>query len=116
MRKAGGIIGLIAGVFGVFAAFVTLAVGGMGSAFHADQASTVIYLGWGGLLFAFLTIVLGAVTIAARSKVPGALMIVCSISGAILGGTFVAIFMALSLVGGLLAILGGSNKTPVAAT
>ena len=63
MRKAGGIIGLIAGIFAVFAAMFTLSVGGMATAFKADDASTVVYLGWGGLVFSFLVIVVGATAI-----------------------------------------------------
>jgi hypothetical protein len=106
MQKAGGIIALIAGIFGVFAAALTLMVGGLGAAFKADQAETVVGLGWGGVLFSFLVIILGAVAMGAKSKSPGALLILASIAGAILGGTLVAIFMVLAFVGGLLAMVG----------
>ena len=105
MRKAGGIIALIAGIFGVFAAGFTLFTGGVGAAFDAEGAGTVVALGWGGLVFAFLTIVLGAVAMGAKGRTPGALLIVCAIAGAILGGTLVAIFMGLAAVGGLLAVI-----------
>ena len=56
MRKAGGIVALVAGIFAVGAAIVTLFIGGMGGAFEAEGADTVIGLGWGGVAFAFLTI------------------------------------------------------------
>ena len=82
MRKAGGIVALVAGIFAVGAAIVTLFIGGMGGAFEAEGADTVIGLGWGGVAFAFLTIVLGAVSIGAKGRVPGALLIVCAIAGA----------------------------------
>lgn len=111
MRKAGGIIALIAGIFAVIAAFFTLLVGGVGSAVDAKNAQTVVMLGWGGVLFSFLTIVLGAICMGAASRLPGALLIIFAIAGAILGGTFVAIFMALALVGGILALFG---KRPIA--
>jgi hypothetical protein len=111
MQKAGGIIALIAGVFGVIAAGVTLLVGGIGSAAHSDGYSTVIGLGWGGLGFSFLTIILGAVAMGTRSRLPGVLLIVCSLAGAILGGTFVALFMALSFIGGIVAVIG-TKSTP----
>ena len=55
MQKAGGIIGLIAGIFGVLAATVTLLLGGVTS------DSTVVGLGWGGILFSFLCIIFGTV-------------------------------------------------------
>ena len=54
MKKAGGIIGIIAGVFGIFAAFSTLLLGGVGAAFDAEGGDLVIALGWGGVIFSFL--------------------------------------------------------------
>ena len=106
MQKAGGIIALIAGIFGVIAALATLFFGGLGGALEAEGANTVIGLGWGGLGFAFLTIVFGAVAIGAKSKKPGIFLITCSVFGAILGGTLVAITMVLALIGGVLATIG----------
>ena len=110
MKKAGGIITIIAGIFAVFAAGFTLFVGGVGSAFNAEDAGTVVGLGWGGVAFSFLTIVLGAVAMGAKSKIPGVLVIVCAIGGAILGGTIVAVFMALALIGGILVVVTPSEK------
>jgi hypothetical protein len=116
MQKAGGIIGLIAGIFGIFAALITLSVGGLGSAFKADNASTVVGLGWGGMLFSFLCIILGAVAMNSGSKTPGALLTLSAIAGMILGGTFVALFMILALVGGILATIGTKKKVVTTAT
>jgi hypothetical protein len=110
MKKAGGIIALIAGIFGVIAAIVTLFVGGVGAAFGGEGADTVIGLGWGGIAFSFLTIILGAISIGAKGKVPGILLIICAIAGAILGGTFVAIFMVLALIGGILTVIGNKKE------
>src|SRR6266540_406394 len=110
MRKAGGIIALIAGVFGILAAIITLFIGGAGAAFEAEGAGTVVSLGWGGIVFSFLTIIFGAVAIGANSRVPGILLIVCAILGAILGGTLVAVFMVLALVGGVLATIGAKKQ------
>jgi hypothetical protein len=112
MKIAGGIIALIAGIFGVFAAGATLLVGGMGGAFKAHGASTVVGLGWGGVIFSFIVIILGAIAIAAKSKKPGILLIISSIAGAILGGTLVAVFMVLSLIGGILAVVGAKRVMP----
>lgn len=113
MQKAGGIIALIAGIFGTFAAGATLFVGGLGGAVGAEGADTVAALGWGGVLFSFLTIIFGAVAMGAQNKKPGILIIVSSILGAILGGTLVAIFMVLAFIGGVLALFG-LPKEPVA--
>jgi hypothetical protein len=106
MRKAGGIIALIAGILGVLAAIVTLLIGGIGSTFEAAEADVVVSLGWGGIVFSFATIVLGAVGMNSRSRWPGVLIALAAVVGAVLGGTFVAVFLALALVGGLLAAFG----------
>jgi hypothetical protein len=113
MRKAGGIIGLIAGIFGTIAALVTLLVGGTGAAFHANQANLIVGLGFGGLIAAFLTIIFAAVAIGAKTRIPGILLIVTSIAGAIGGGTLVAVFMVLALIGGILASLGGATSREI---
>lgn len=111
MKKAGGIISLIAGVISIFAAIATLLVGGVGSAFEAEGANTVIGLGWGGVVFSFLVVIFGAIAIGAKSKAAGILLIISSILGAILGGTLVAIFMVLSLVGGILVLIGNKKES-----
>lgn len=110
MKTAGGVVSLIGGVFAVIAALITLSVGSLGAAFKAEDANLVVALGYGGLFFAFLTIILGAVTIGIHSRVPGFLLIVSSLAGAVLGGTFVAVCMLLPLVGGLLAAVGGGKR------
>lgn len=106
MKTAGGIVALIAGIFGTLAAIATLFVGGVGTAVQASGASTVVNLGFGGLFFSFLTIILGAVAIGAKSAIPGLLLILSAIIGAVLGGTLVAICMGLALVGGFLVVFG----------
>ncbi len=115
MQKSGGIIALVAGIFGALAAIVTLFFGGLGSAFDAEGANTVVGLGWGGMLFSFLTIVLGAVAMGAKGMVPGILLMVAAVLGAVLGGTMVAVFMILSLVGGIIATIGARQNAKVAA-
>lgn len=110
MRIAGGIVALVAGVFGVGAAIFTLMVGGVGAAFSAEGADTVVGLGWGGVFFAFVTIVLGAVAIGTKGKLTGILVIASSLLGAILGGTAVAVCMVLSLAGGILVVVGASSE------
>jgi hypothetical protein len=109
MRKAGGIIALIAGIFGVLAALATLFIGGVGSVAKVDNSSLVLNLGWGGVAFSFLTIVLGAVAMGSASRLPGILLVITAITGAFLGGTLVAVFMALALIGGILALFGNAK-------
>jgi len=106
MKEAGGIIALIAGIFGVTSAATTLFLGGVGEAFSVEGAGTAIELGWGGVLFSFLVIIFGALAIGAEGKVPGILLIVSSILGAIWGCPRVATCMVPALCGGILAIFG----------
>lgn len=113
MRKAGGIVGLIAGILGVLAAVATLFIGGLGAAFEAEGSNQIVGFGWGGILFSFLAIVFGAITMGSKGRIPGLLLLVVSIAGAILGGTLVAIVMGLSAIGGLLAVIPPSEKKAI---
>ncbi len=123
MKKAGGIVALIGGVFGTFAALLTLLAGGFvaglegasaaleGEAVDNAASSLIANFGIMGLIFAFATIILGAVAMGAKTKIPGILLILCAIGGAITGGTFVAVCMALTLVGGILALFQAKPET-----
>lgn len=118
MQKTGGIIGLIGGIFGTIAALFTLVAGGFvaglegasaslsDTAVDASASTQIALFGVMGLAFAFLTIIVSAICMGAKSKIPGLLLIVTSIAGAITGGTFVAVCMVLPLVGGILALFG----------
>lgn len=116
MKKAGGIIAIIAGIFGIFAAGGTLLLGGIATAVDAKNAGTAIGLGWGGVLFSFLVITFGAIALGAKTKLPGTLLILSSIGGVILGGALVAVFMVLSLIGGILATIGAKAPPKPMAT
>ncbi|EJQ43694.1 hypothetical protein IEQ_05022 [Bacillus cereus BAG6X1-2] len=39
------VLGLIGGIFGIIFSFIALMIGGMGAAFEADGANTIIGLG-----------------------------------------------------------------------
>ena len=115
MQKPGGIIALI-GNFRHACGF-TLIAGGFGRFRGAsaslndtavDTTASTAIAGFGvmGLICSFATIVLGAIAMGAKSRKPGILLILCAIGGAITGGTFVAVCMVLTLVGGILATLG----------
>jgi hypothetical protein len=110
MKKAGGIITLIAGIFSVIAAGITLLLGGIGSALNAESANTVVGLGWGGVIFSFVEIILASIALGVTSRIPGILIVITSLAGVVLGGTLVAIFMALSIIGGVLVIIGGGKR------
>lgn len=110
MINAGGIIGIIAGVIGTIAAVVTIFFGGLASGISGGTENTVLWLGFGGILFSFLTIVFSAISLFSKKpKNHGIALILSAIGGIILGGTFVAIFMVLSLISGILVVIGSKK-------
>src|SRR5690606_33934652 len=118
---AGGLIGLVAGVFGVIAAVVTLMVGGLGSAMDSvmnlrSGIGVVVNLGFMGLAASFCTMVFGALSIGARGVGAGAGLVASSLVGVVAGGTFVAVCMILALIGGVLATVGGWRADPATTT
>ena len=59
MRKAGALLALLAGLYSALAAIITLIVlGGIGSSASVELRG--VWLGWSGLAFSFLIIILGA--------------------------------------------------------
>ncbi len=114
MKIAGGVIAIIAGVFGIVAAVVTLFIGGVGAALESEGSQSVIGVGWAGILFAFLTIIFGAIAIGAKTRKPAIALLLCAVVGAITGGTFVAICMALAIVGGILAVIPSPSPATAA--
>lgn len=111
MGKAGGIVGLIAGMFGVGAALFTLLMGGAGAAFDATGFDRIIAYGWWGVAAAFMVIVFGAVSIF-NGAVGAFGLLAFSLIGAVLGGTAVAIALALGVLGGALAAVGAKKRWP----
>jgi uncharacterized membrane protein len=102
LKKAGAIISLVSSIIAVLMGFITLFFGGLGTALEAEGASTVTNLGWGGVFLSFILIVISAAAISAKSKKLPVAIIVLSLITAIFGGTFVAIFMVLCLLGAFL--------------
>lgn len=124
MKKSGGIIALIGGILGTIAAFFTLMAGGLVAGLEGASASLgqtavdntasseIASYAILGVISSILTIILGAICIGAKSKIPAYLLIVCSVVGAITGGTFVAVCMVLTLIGGILALIGTKPIIP----
>lgn len=125
MQKAGGIVALIGGIFGTLAAIFTLVAGGFvaglegasaaleGTATDTSASSQITGFGVMGLIFAFVTIILGAVAMGAKSRKPGILLIICALAGAFTGGTIVAVCMTLTLAGGVLAMIGVNKPSAI---
>jgi hypothetical protein len=113
LRKAGGIVALIAGIFSLISSVRLLSL----AAFVTSDKEIITKaeawagaFGGFGIIFSILVITSGAISINVKSKIPGILIVIGSISGAILGGGFVAIFMVLALIGGILILIGDKGK------
>ncbi|HFJ9472414.1 DUF4064 domain-containing protein [Bacillus cereus group sp. MYBKT111-2] len=102
-RTAEFVLGLIGGIFGIICAFVALLIGGMGAAFEADGANTVIGLGWGAVALSVLGIV-GSVMVRSKAKVGGIMMTVAAIGGFVCISIIYLLPGVLLLIGGLMGI------------
>ena len=107
MKKAGGIIALIAGIFATGAALATLFFGGLGAALGGDGAEVIMGMGFAGIVLSFMTIILGAIAIGKQGGLyTGIILVLCAIGGSIGSGPFVMVPMILAAVGGILVIIG----------
>ncbi len=97
----GGTVAVIGGIYATLMSFITLFFGSLG----------IFGGGWTGagfspvatLLFGFLTIVFGALAINARGPIPGIIVMITAVLGAIFSGLLLALFMIFPLIGGGLA-------------
>ncbi|PER52391.1 hypothetical protein COL26_04625 [Bacillus thuringiensis] len=109
-RTAEFVLGLIGGIFGIICAFVALLIGGIGAAFEADGANTVIGLGWGAVALSILGIV-GSVMVRSKAKVGGIMMTVAAIGGFICISIIYLLPGVLLLIGGLMGIFRKDKAT-----
>ncbi|MGX5677855.1 DUF4064 domain-containing protein [Bacillus toyonensis] len=109
-RTAEFVLGLIGGIFGIICAFVALLIGGMGAAFEADGANTIIGLGWGAVALSVLGIV-GSVMVRSKAKVGGIMMTVAAIGGFICISLIYLLPGILLLIGGLMGIFRKDKAT-----
>ncbi|MGG0721896.1 DUF4064 domain-containing protein [Bacillus mycoides] len=112
-RTAEFVLGLIGGIFGVICAFIALMIGGMGAAFEAEGANTIIGLGWSAVGLSILGIV-GSVMVRSKAKVGGIMMTIAAIGGFICISIFYLLPGVLLLIGGLMGIFR-KNKATVSA-
>jgi len=110
VKKGGGILTIIAASISVIMGFITLLIGGIGSAVDGDGADQVIGMGWIGIFLSFITIGFGIGVLVSKTKFPSISVFVLSILAAIFGGTLIAIFMVLSIIGGILSLIGVNKE------
>ncbi|WP_346817212.1 DUF4064 domain-containing protein [Bacillus paramobilis] len=109
-RTAEFVLGLIGGIFGIICAFIALLIGGMGAAFEAEGANTIIGLGWGAVGLSILGIV-GSVMVRNKAKVGGIMMTIAAIGGFICISIVYLLPGVLLLIGGLMGIFRKDKVT-----
>ncbi|OFW98453.1 MAG: hypothetical protein A3J37_04075 [Alphaproteobacteria bacterium RIFCSPHIGHO2_12_FULL_45_9] len=113
MKKAGSIISIIAGVFGVIAAVIEMSIGGIGHIAEVEGAGDVSVAASMGLIASFLIIIFGAIQNSNSEKWVSITLVGVSVFGMLFGGTFVAVSLLLSLIGGILGWLEHKNSKVV---
>lgn len=127
MRIAGSILALVASVGGTIAGIITVFLGAAGSvaghytlrqgnaigATAVGQGQMIMGLGLIGILASFVALVLGIVVLCSKSQAAAWILLVCSILGMFLGGTLVAFFMVLSVLGAIFALVGGRKVSTI---
>jgi predicted membrane metal-binding protein len=109
MRTGALVLGIIAGLAGLLSAVLALLVGGLGGAFDAEGAGTVVWLGWSALGFSLLGLV-GAALSLAKPILAAVIMLVAAIAIAISISLFAIIATPLFLIAALLAFLGRNTR------
>ncbi|MBZ4666574.1 DUF4064 domain-containing protein [Mahella sp.] len=109
-RTAEFVLGLIGGIIGIFSSLIALFVGGVGTVFEAEGASTVTGLGWAAALFSILAIV-GAAIVKGKPKVAGVMLLVAGIGGFISISMFYIIPGILILIAGIMALVRKPSAT-----
>ncbi|HHK5554661.1 hypothetical protein COL11_00085 [Bacillus anthracis] len=97
------VLGLIGGIFGIICAFIALMIGGLGAAFEAEGANSIIGLGWAAVGLSILGIV-GSVVVKSKAKAGGIMMTIAAIGGFICIFVFYILPGILLLIGGLMGI------------
>jgi hypothetical protein len=98
------VLGLLGGIFGFIGAIIAMFIGGIGSVLGAEDASTVIGLGWLAILFAIIGIV-GAALVRNKTKLGGWFMIVSAVGGVISVSFGYALAFVLLIIAGLMAVI-----------
>jgi len=98
------ILGLVGGIFGFFGALMALFFGGFAKALGGSQASTIIGLGWGAIIFSIIGIV-GSVLVRDKAKLGGWFMVISAVGGVICISFFYALSFVLLLIAGLMGII-----------
>ncbi len=105
MRTASLVLGITGGVFGIIAALLALMLGGIGSAFDAAGAGSIVGRSFFAVFIGVIAIVGGALAIR-YPKVSAILQLITGVVGLVLIGWFWIFSVILLLVGALLAFLG----------
>jgi hypothetical protein len=106
------VLGLVGGIIGFFAAFTAFSLGGLGSAFKADGADTIIGLGLAAIFISIFAIVAGALALK-YPRFSGWSQIISGILGIIAISAFYMIAGPILIIGGVLALVSARQQKDV---
>jgi uncharacterized membrane protein HdeD (DUF308 family) len=112
LRIAALVLGIVGGVFGLFAGFAAFSIGGLGSAFQADGAGTVVGLGLAAIFISVFGIVAGALALK-YPKFSGWSQLISGILGIIAISAFYMIAGPILIIGGILALVSSRQAKGV---
>lgn len=109
MRVGALILGILGGLFGIGGAVLAILAGGVGAAFGAEEAETVVGLGLAALALSIVGII-GSALALAKPRAAAALMLVTGIGGFIAISFAFVIGGTLLIAGSVLAFFGRTKK------
>jgi hypothetical protein len=102
--RCSGIVIVVAGVLGLLAACSTILFGGLlGATRVLEEGATVVYRGWGGIALSVITVILAFAAFYRPSRALYLFVTLAAMSGALVGGYLVALFLAPAALAGLVA-------------
>ncbi len=116
MRRAGGIVALMAGSCCLVAAGAMLLLGDLASVVSRKAGGALVRASWGGILFAGVIISLAALALGTKRGWPGIGLMTTAASGFVLAagtlvvGTGTTVRLGLTFLGGLLIWWGAARN------
>jgi hypothetical protein len=110
MQRTGGILAIVGGVLGLLAAVVTVFLRDYSAEIDPANAGASVTLGWISLVLTVVTIVLGVLALRRKEQIYGILVVVSALLAAILGRGFVAVGVAVAIIGGILVVVAAQQS------
>lgn len=106
LHRIGAILAILASLWALIAAGISLYLGANVGPQTDPTEQTVVGLGWLEVAAALVTLVLGAITLFAKSRYAGLILALAAIVGVFVSSSSNIAFMLTAAVGGFMAFMG----------